>query len=119
MLTLRETGFGTLDAIGEYDYDLLMADLRLPDIDGMQVIKQVKENKPETEVIAMTAYATSALALDAMKLGAYDFIAKPFTEDQIKSSINEALESHSSKIRQAKPRFPVLNMIFISRKERF
>ena len=97
---VEDTGFGALDAIGEHDYDLLMADLRLPDIDGVQVIKQVKENKPETEVIAMTGFATSALALDVMKLGAHDFIAKPFTEDQIKSAIDEALEFHLSKIRQ-------------------
>jgi DNA-binding response OmpR family regulator len=88
---LRDTGYGALDAIGQYEYDLLMADLRLPDIDGMQVIKRVRQSKPDTGVIVMTGYATSALAVDALKMGASDFIAKPFTEDQIKAAINEAL----------------------------
>lgn len=88
---LRDTGYGALDAIGQHHYDLLMADLRLPDIDGMQVIKRVRQSNPDTGVIVMTGYATSALAVDALKMGAKDFIAKPFTEDQIKAAISEAL----------------------------
>jgi len=88
---LRDTGHGALDAIGQFEYDLLMADLRLPDIDGMQVIRQVRQSNPETGIIAMTGYATSALAVAALKLGARDFIAKPFTEDQIKAAIADAL----------------------------
>ncbi|ACN14294.1 sensory histidine kinase [Desulforapulum autotrophicum HRM2] len=99
---LRDTGYGALDAIGQYEYDLLMADLRLPDIDGMQVIKQVRQSNPETGVIVMTGYATSALAVDALKLGASDFIAKPFTEDQIKASIDEALLAHFKNMETAK-----------------
>ncbi|MFK5952090.1 MAG: response regulator [Desulfobacterium sp.] len=91
---VQDTGYGALDAMGRQDYDLLMADLRLPDIDGMQVIKKVRESNPETGVIAMTGYATSALAVDAMKLGARDFIAKPFTEAQIKNAIDEALNAN-------------------------
>ncbi|WP_457554071.1 response regulator [Desulfobacula sp.] len=97
---LQGTGYGAMDAMGKYDYDLLMADLRLPDIDGMQVVKTTKENNPDTEVIVMTGYATSSLAVDAMKLGAHDFIAKPFTEEQIKSAIKEALAQNAPKTRQ-------------------
>lgn len=89
---LEGTGAGALEAIGRYDYDLLMADLRLPDIDGMQVVKRLREMKPQTEVIVMTGYATSALAVQSMKLGARDFIAKPFTEDQIRTAIENALK---------------------------
>lgn len=88
---LQGTGYGAMDAMGKYDYNLLMADLHLPDIDGMQVVKKTKENNPETRVIVMTGYATSSLAVDAMKLGANDFIAKPFTEEQIKTAIKDAL----------------------------
>ena len=97
---LQETGYGAMDAMGKYDYDLLMADLRLPDIDGMQVVKKIKETKPDTEVIVITGYATSSLAVDAMKLGAHDFIAKPFTEEQIRSAIKEALDKNTSKAKQ-------------------
>ncbi len=95
---LEATGYGALSAIDKADYNLLMADLRLPDIDGMEVIKKVKAIKPSTEIVVMTGYATSALAVDAMKIGAYDFLAKPFTEDQIKTTIHEALKVNLSKI---------------------
>jgi len=91
---VQDTGYGALDAMGRQAYDLLMADLRLPDIDGMQVIRKVRQSNPETGIIAMTGYATSALAVDAMKLGAKDFIAKPFTETQIKNAIDEALNDN-------------------------
>lgn len=85
------TGNGAMEAMGRYDYDLLMADLRLPDIDGMQVVKNTRETKPDTQVIVMTGYATSSLAVNAMKMGVHDFIAKPFTEDQINEAIRTAL----------------------------
>jgi len=98
---LEDTGYGAMDALGKNDYDLLMADLRLPDIDGMEVVKKVKETKPETEVIVMTGYATSDLAVNTMKMGAHDFIAKPFTEEQIKLSIKSALENSFFKTGQA------------------
>lgn len=94
---VQETGYGALKAIGLSDYDLLMADIRLPDIDGLQVIRQVKEERPDTGIIAMSGYATSSLAVDAMKLGAYDFLAKPFTEEQIKSAIDDALYQNLSR----------------------
>jgi len=97
---LQGTGLGAMDAIGKYDYDLLMADLHLPDIDGMQVVKRAKETRPDTEVIVMTGYATSNLAVDAIKLGAHDFIAKPFTEEQIKTVIKDALDFNASKTSQ-------------------
>ena len=70
---------------------------RLPDIDGMEVIKKVKEEKPETEVIVITGYGTTAKAVTAMKLGVHDFLPKPFTEDQIKTAIDEALQKHACK----------------------
>lgn len=98
---LQDTGHGALDAMDQREYDLLMADLRLPDIDGMQVIKQVKDSRPRTEVIVMTGYATSELAVDAMKLGAHDFLAKPFTEEQIKASIDEALAAKQTRTEAA------------------
>jgi len=60
-------------------------------MDGMQVIKQIKTEKPDTEVVVITGYGTAATAVEAMKLGARDFLPKPFTEDQIKSAIGEAL----------------------------
>ncbi|MBW2428159.1 MAG: response regulator [Deltaproteobacteria bacterium] len=94
---LEDTGRLAMEAFKQKRFDLLVADLRLPDIDGMEVIKQVKEAKPETEVIVITGYGTTAKAVTAMKLGVHDFLPKPFTEDQIKTAIGEALKKHEAK----------------------
>jgi ActR/RegA family two-component response regulator len=94
-VNLAGTGELAIKAFKEKKFDLLVADLRLPDIDGMEVIKQIKEQKPETEVIVITGYGTTAKAVEAMKIGVHDFLPKPFTEDQIKIAINEALQMHA------------------------
>ncbi|MGB9439630.1 MAG: response regulator [Desulfobacterales bacterium] len=91
-VNLAGTGELALEAFKQKRFDLLVADLRLPDIDGMEVIKQIKAEKPETEVIVITGYGTTATAVEAMKLGVHDFLPKPFTEDQIKKAIDEALQ---------------------------
>jgi DNA-binding NtrC family response regulator len=91
---LADTGGLALEAFKQRRFDLLVADLNLPDIDGMEVIKKVKEEKPETEVIVITGYGTTATAVTAMKLGVHDFLPKPFTEDQIKTAVDEALKKH-------------------------
>ena len=96
-VNLAGTGELALEAFKQKRFDLLVADLRLPDIDGMEVIKQVKAAKPETEVIVITGYGTTAKAVEAMKLGVHDFLPKPFTEDQIKKAIDEALQEHVEK----------------------
>ena len=97
VVNLAGTGELAMEAFRKKRFDLLVADLRLPDIDGLEVIKKVKEEKPETEVIVITGYGTAAKAVTAMKLGVHDFLPKPFTEDQIKASIDEALQKHAPK----------------------
>ena len=98
---LADTGELALKAFREKRFDLLVADLRLPDIDGMEIVRQVKENKPETEVIVITGYGTPSLAVDAMKTGVHDFIPKPFTDDQIKTAVGEALKESVQKSTKA------------------
>jgi DNA-binding response OmpR family regulator len=97
MVDLADTGELAMEAFKQKRFDLLVADLRLPDIDGMEVIKQVKAAKPETEVIVITGYGTTAKAVTAMKLGVHDFLPKPFTADQIITAIDEALQKHAAK----------------------
>ncbi len=94
---LAATGELAIKAFKENRFDLLVADLRLPDIDGMTIIKQVKEKDPEIEVIVITGYGTSSQAVEAMKMGVHDFLPKPFTEEQIKTAIDEALAEHDQK----------------------
>ena len=92
VVDLAGTGELALEAFRQKRFDLLVADLRLPDADGMDIVRQVRANKPQTEVIVITGYGTPSLAVDAMKIGVQDFLPKPFTEDQIKAAVNDALK---------------------------
>lgn len=73
-------------------YDLVITDLSLPKMNGTQVLAAVKRANPDTPVILITGYATVDTAIEAMKLGAYDYIAKPFNIDRIELVIGRALE---------------------------
>jgi len=100
---LAETGKLALEAFKQKRFDLLVADLRLPDADGMDIIRQVKTETPEVEVIVITGYGTTSTAVEAMKLGVHDFLAKPFTEDQIKAVIGEALAPQAPVVEAVEP----------------
>jgi len=98
---LAGTGALALEAFKQKRYDLLVADLRLPDMDGMEVIKKVKSQKPDTEVVVITGYGTSATAVEAMKLGAHDFLPKPFTEEQIKAAVDDVFKERVEETAEA------------------
>jgi DNA-binding NtrC family response regulator len=79
-----------LDAEGEFD--VIVSDIRMPKLDGISLLKEVKRRAPETEVILMTAYAEVEDAVQAMKAGAFDYLIKPFDPDVAVLSIEKALE---------------------------
>ena len=89
---LAFTGEQALATFSSDKYDLLVADLRLPDIDGMEVVKRVKEQQPETEVVVITGYSSVTSAVDAMKIGVFDYLTKPFVEAEIKEAVYGALQ---------------------------
>jgi len=95
-VNLAMTGQDALDRFNQEAYDLLVADLRLPDIDGMDVIREVKGKFPDTGVVVITGYASVSSAVDAMKLGTFDYLPKPFTEDEIKTAVEGALKGKES-----------------------
>ena len=95
-IDVAETGEAALELFEQKQFDLIIADLKLPGINGMEVIRQVKEKKPEIEVIVITGVGTQPIAEEALELGAHDFLPKPFTDDQIKTAINEALKQHDA-----------------------
>ncbi len=93
---VAETGEAALELFDQKHYNLLIADLKLPGINGMEVIRQVKEKKPKTQVIVITGVGTQPIADEALALGAHDFLPKPFTDDQIKTAIDEVLRRHDA-----------------------
>lgn len=87
-----ENGGNALKAVQAEIFDLVISDVKMPGVDGISVLKTVKEISPETVVIMITAFATAETAVEAMKLGAYDYIIKPFKVDELKLIINNSLE---------------------------
>ena len=79
--------------------DLLITDLKMPRMTGIELLQESKRLRPETPVVLMTAFATVATAVEAMKLGAYDYIQKPFDGDEIKHLVDRTLE-HSRLVRE-------------------
>ena len=71
---------------------LVITDMKMPGMDGMQVLKAIKERAPETLVIMITAFGTVDIAVEAMKAGAYDYITKPFNRDELRLTVAKALQ---------------------------
>jgi len=98
---LQEAGYQVLSAAGgeagmslfaEETPALVITDMKMPGMDGMQVLKAVKERVPETLVIMVTAFGTVDVAVEAMKAGAYDYITKPFNRDELRLVVAKALQ---------------------------
>ncbi len=85
-------GREALEAFKNNVYDAVLCDLRMPDLDGLEVLRRIKNQESEATVIIITAYASVDTALEAMKQGAYDYISKPFKEDEILHVLRKALE---------------------------
>jgi two-component system response regulator HydG len=85
------------------DFDVILTDLRLPDYDGIQLLADIKNVKPKTPVILMTGYAEVGTAVKAMKQGAYDYISKPFTPEEIIMIIENALRTKPSQVTHDTP----------------
>ncbi len=89
---LAENGISALDRIREGIYEIVFTDIKMPMMDGMELLETIKRDFPHLEVVVMTAFATIESAIDAMKKGAYDFILKPIKPDQIRVVADKCIE---------------------------
>ncbi|MFC1537820.1 sigma-54-dependent transcriptional regulator [Candidatus Latescibacterota bacterium] len=87
-----ESGEEALDALNVFGPDLILMDQNMPGMDGIEAMSKILEKQPELTIIIITAYGSIKLAVEAMKKGAYDFISKPFDNDELIIVINRALE---------------------------
>lgn len=111
-LTIREydvtksyTGQDALDKVREHNYDIVILDVKMPGTDGIDVLKEIKNSKPLTEVIMLTGNATVETAIEGMKLGAYDYLMKPCETEDLTEKINKAYRKkteHEDRIREAR-----------------
>ena len=86
------TGQEGFTKMEEETYDLVITDLKMPGISGMEALKKIKEDNPNVGIIMITGYSTAETAVEAMKLGAFDYLPKPFTPDELTAVVSKALE---------------------------
>ena len=98
-------GEEALRELSARDYDALVTDVRMPRVDGLQLVRTVQEQSPDTTVIVMSAYGSHDLAIEAMKAGAYDYLGKPFRPDEVllvlrKAEERERLRAENRRLRR-------------------
>ena len=90
-VTTMESGLEGMSCALSEDFDLVITDLKMPDLDGMELIRRLRAEKPGTNVVVITGYGTIPSAVEATKLGVSDYIEKPFTPEQLTDSAVSAL----------------------------
>jgi len=111
-LTLRDydvstaqSGQDAVDKLKGYNFDVVILDVAMPGMDGIEALREIKKIKPLTEVIMLTGHATVESAIEGMRLGAFDFLMKPCETEELATKINRAHErkiEHEERIRAAK-----------------
>jgi len=85
-------GREALALLGRHDADLVFSDVRMAGMDGLALLREIRRQRPEAVVVLMTAYATVPEAVEAMRAGAYDYLVKPFSLDQVGHLLGRVLE---------------------------
>ncbi len=92
------SGIEALYKLDAYDFDLVMTDLKMKDVDGINVIEKAKNKNPDIQAIMITGYASVDSAIEAIKKGAFHYLKKPFKLEEVRSTVQKALEKKSSRI---------------------
>ena len=92
---MAATGEQGIEKVRKQAYNLVFLDMKLPGMDGMTVLKEIKQIDPHLNVIMMTAYGTIQSAVEAIKLGAIDFLPKPFSPEQVRDLVDQIIKRQS------------------------
>lgn len=105
------SGYEAMNLIKSHHYDFCFTDLKMPEMDGVEVTKTVKNLRPDIDVIIITGYATVETAVEVMKFGAMDYVQKPFTEDELLEFTKRSLVKRQERIqKQLKPRVHITHI---------
>ena len=88
--TVAEDGEKALELFSEHRYRVVLTDLNLPELSGEEVLKQIKQQSPDTPVIILTAFGSIESAVEAMRLGAFHYLTKPVSCDELLSTMRSA-----------------------------
>lgn len=91
-----ESGRDGMNRAFAQEFDLVLTDLKMPDLDGMELVRALRHKRPQTAVVVITGYGTVRSAVEATRLGVSDYIEKPFTPEQIVAAVDQALPSEES-----------------------
>jgi two-component system, NtrC family, response regulator HydG len=106
-VTTASTGTMGMEYLKNGDFNLVLCDFRLEDTDGREMLKNIKTQYPQTGVIIITGYSDIKMAVELIKMGAYDYITKPLYPDEILNTINKAIETHYALVEdKSKPQAP-------------
>ncbi len=94
-VTTAEDGLRAKEILTKKSFDMVISDLQMPNMTGIELLKHVKESYPDIVFMLITAFGTTESAVDAMKMGAYDYVTKPFKIDEVRLNIANALRSKS------------------------
>jgi CheY-like chemotaxis protein/ferredoxin len=95
-VTCASDGLEGLEKCRSAIFDVVLVDLKMPGLDGMDLLRSIRDEKPELQVVILTGYSTVATATEAMKMGAFDYVTKPFTPDELCHVVREALKHKRS-----------------------
>jgi DNA-binding NtrC family response regulator len=104
-VTTSLSGDDALEKIKHYNYDVVILDVAMPGVDGIDALREIKKMKPLTEVIMLTGHGTVEAAIEGMRLGAFDFLIKPCNTEDLDTKIKKAQArkaEHEERIRAAK-----------------
>jgi DNA-binding NtrC family response regulator len=94
-VALAENGPDALSLLARTPFDLVITDLKMSRMGGMEVLSRVQAMSPDTLVVVITGYSTVSSAVEVMKLGAFDYLPKPFTPDELRAVVNQALQARA------------------------